>query len=168
MRIGLIGNETASTPVSIWNLVSNLRSKARRLAAEDQAELASPTVEDRQNQLISFYVAYEGLIDTLCDAAQYGPNPGLERSYARSRNWMIENYPPIRKFVVAYLDFTPEDAALVRVHRSNGSDAFEALIAAPSLSDLLEHDDGLMISRLERTRNALTLYGEHLRQLARA
>ena len=45
-------------------------------------------------------------------------------------------------------------------------DAFEALFSAPSLGDFLRGDDGLMISRMERTREALYLYGDHLRQLA--
>lgn len=168
MRIGIIAGEQPTAPVSIWNLVSKLRSKTRSRSADPETAACAPTIEDRQNQLISFYVAYEALIDTLCDAAQYGPNPGLSRAYERSRAWMQENYPPIRKFVVAYLDFTADDAALVRLHESEGSDAFEALIAAPSLESLLAHDDGLMISRLERTRHALTMYGEHLRQLAKA
>lgn len=52
-------------------------------------------------------------------------------------------------------------------HRGEAADAFEALVAAPDLFLFLKHDDGMMISRLERTREALNLYAGHLRQLAR-
>ncbi len=74
---------------------------------------------------------------------------------------MTENYPSIRKFVVAYLKFEVEDAIL-------GGDAFEALFTAEDLSTFLQADDGNMISRILRTREALNLYGDHLRQLAAA
>ncbi len=45
-------------------------------------------------------------------------------------------------------------------------DAFEALVAAFDLQEFLKMDDGNMISRINRTREALNLYGEHLKQLA--
>jgi len=45
-------------------------------------------------------------------------------------------------------------------------DAFEALVAAFDLQEFFKLDDGNMISRITRTREALNLYGEHLRQLA--
>jgi hypothetical protein len=66
---------------------------------------------------------------------------------------------------VAYLRFTPEDAQQGLLTEGKASDAFEALFSAPNLEEFLKIDDGNMISRITRTREALNLYGEHLRQL---
>jgi len=112
-------------------------------------------VQERQVELIRFYERYEELVETLCDAAQYGPTPKLERSYEAHRDWMREEYANMRPFVVGYLH--PEEG---------GRDAFESLVAADDLGQFLNSDDGNMISRITMTREALTLYGEHLRQLA--
>jgi hypothetical protein len=45
-------------------------------------------------------------------------------------------------------------------------DAFEALWSSPTLQELLRSDDGNMISRITRTREALNRYAEQLRQIA--
>ena len=46
------------------------------------------------------------------------------------------------------------------------TDAFEALYAAPTLQEQLRGDDGSMIGRIMRTREALNRYAEQLRRLA--
>jgi len=112
-------------------------------------------VQERQLELIRFYERYEELVETLCDAAQYGPTPKLERSYESNRDWMRSEYVGIRPYVVGYLQAEEE-----------AGDAFEALVASDNLGQFLNSDDGNMISRITATREALTLYGEHLRQLA--
>ena len=76
--------------------------------------------------------------------------------------WRETLYP-----CLAYLQYATEDAVAGLRQDGQGADAFEALVAAPDLQTFLANDDGLMISRLTRTREALTLYAEHLRQLAR-
>jgi len=148
----------------IGSLVNRSRSAQldRRDAAERaNAATAGPTVKERQHELIRFYQEYETLVETVCDPAQYGPTPKLEGRYETQRNWMIANYPGVRKYVVAYLRFDVEDVA-------QGGDAFEALFTAENLTAFLQSDDGNMISRIMRTREALSLYGDHLRQLPAA
>ncbi len=124
--------------------------------AKEQA--VGPTVQERQLALIHFYQEYETLVETLCDAAQYGPTSFLEKAYLSVREWMQENYPQVGRYAVAYLQFEVDDRG----------DAFEALFSSPDLATFLQTDDGNMISRIMRTREALNRYGDHLRQLAAA
>jgi len=158
------------TSVSGWvsRFVNRSKSAAKdREEAKDRAMSAklAPTVPERHEELIRFYRKYEDLVETLCDAAQYGPTPKLEARYGELRRWMSSNYAPVRRYVVAYLRFMPEDAQQGLLNDGRASDAFEALFAASNLEVFLRIDDGNMISRITRTREALNLYGEHLRQL---
>ena len=141
-----------------------------KLAARDRSErairaTATSSVEERQSELVVFYTHYEELVETLCDAAQFGPSANLEREYARLRSWVQENYPPVRRYVVAFLRYDASDAEQGLLF-GHSADAFEALAAPPTLEDFLKADDGRMIFRIHRTREALMLYGEHLRRLA--
>lgn len=141
-----------------------------RAARRDRLQMAlrssGPTVAERQDELIRFYERYEELVETIVDAAQYGPTAKLERKYAAHREWMSDAYPPVRPFLISFLLRDAEDQAFGEAVSGRPVDAFEALVAAPDLNELLRVDDGGMISRITRTREALTLYGEHLRQLA--
>jgi hypothetical protein len=69
---------------------------------------------------------------------------------------MQENYSSVGSYIVAYLRYEIEDEI----------DPFRALFAAENLESFLQMDDGNMISRIMRTREALNCYGDHLRQLA--
>ena len=137
-----------------------------REEARVRDEVVLPTIEERQEELLCFYAHYENLVDALCNSAQYGPTLALESKYRIERDWMTKNYAPVRKFVVAYLRYDPEDAEQGIALWGRSADAFEALIAAENLQEFLKADDGSMISRINRSRQALNLYGEHLRQLA--
>jgi hypothetical protein len=130
----------------------------REATLRTNAQAAGPTVQERQQALIHFYQEYEALVETVCDSAQYGPTATLNKAYQLQREWMLENYPTIRRYVVAYLRYEVEDQG----------DPFEALFSADDLNTFLQSDDGNMISRIMRTREALNLYGDHLRQLAAA
>lgn len=125
----------------------------------------APTLRERQEELIRFYGQYETLIEVLCDAAQYGPDGRLEARYNEVRLWLQSNYPGMRRFVAAYLRYDSGDAARSLDLHGSGRDAFEALFAAPTLDDFMRSDDGRMIERIDRTREALGRYGDHLRQL---
>lgn len=120
----------------------------------------------RQRALIDYYEQYETVVETLCDAAQYGPTAALERRYAECRARMQAEYPPLKPFLISYLEFLPEDAEAGLKLCGRPLDAFEALVAAFDLQEFLKMDDGNMITRINRTREALNFYGEHLRQLA--
>ena len=142
-----------------------LASRDWEEARAEEAVPYGPSVQERQGDLIQFYAHFENLVEALCDSAQYGPVEKLENRYATERTWMHANYPLVRKYVVAYLRFDSTDAEQSSALDGSFGDAFEALFAAPSIDTFLRADDGNMISRITRTREALNLYGEHLRQL---
>lgn len=148
----------ATSAPSIVNKIRLALVDRREAGAKARDQALGLSVKDRQLELIHFYQEYETLVETVCDSAQYGPTPKLERAYVRQREWMEANYPAIRRYIVAYLRFEVDD----------DGDAFEALFASPDLATFLHSDDGNMISRIMRTREALNLYGDHLRQLASA
>ncbi|AIE83467.1 hypothetical protein [Fimbriimonas ginsengisoli] len=142
---------------SLVNRVRIARRDATDRRERVEAEKRGPSVQERQSELILFYERYEELVEILCDAAQYGPTPKLARSYLNHRDWFRDQYARIRPFLVSFLRMEPED---------DRADAFEALVASDDLEGFLSTDDGSMISRITRTREALVLYGEHLRHLA--
>lgn len=155
-----------------WRFVERIPTRLR-LAMKDfhqTQETAKskglPTVTERQDELVHFYTRYESLVELLCNASNYGPDSRQEEKYSDLRAWMQTHYPQLRMFVVAYLRYDAHDARQAIDWHGIAGDAFEALFAAPSLEDFLRLDDGEMIWRIERTRNAINLYGEHLRQLA--
>jgi hypothetical protein len=136
-------------------------------AATELAETTrGASIAQRQADLVSFYSGYEQLVEILCDAAQYGPEPSLESRYDDIRIWMQATYPSVRPCVVAYLQYEVSDAQRSLDWLGQSGDAFETLFAAPTLEEFLRVDDGGMILRIERTRKALGLYADHLRNLA--
>jgi hypothetical protein len=172
LRSDIIGTTVARGALGIKAWLRSLSNRSRSAAKDrieakdrDMAARIAPTVQERHEELLRFYTRYEELVETICDAAQYGPTPKLEAKFAELRRWMTSNYAPVRRYVVAYLRFTPEDAQQGLMSEGRASDAFEALFAPVNLEEFLKIDDGNMISRITRTREALNLYGEHLRQL---
>jgi hypothetical protein len=144
-----------------------IRAKDRRFNREIlRMRSAQPTARERQQELVRFYMNYENLVEVLCDLGTCGPTPSLETSYRATREWMLKNYPTVRRYVIAYLKYNAEDAQQSLDINGHSADAFEALFTAPTLHEFLEHDDGNMIGRINRTREALTMYGHHLRLLA--
>jgi hypothetical protein len=128
-----------------------------------------PSVEFRLMELGQFREHFEALVEAVCDAAQYGPTPKLESAYAREQTWIGGKYPDIRLFLVAYLPTmgaTWEDWNGRSPAEGRRTDDFEALFAARTVDELLRSDNGSMISRINRTREALAAYAEHLRLLA--
>ena len=132
---------------------------------EAQGEPMLFILQQRQQDLVSFYTHFENLIEILCDAAQAGPTYKLENAYQEERRWMQTHYFMLRSYVVAYLKLESEDAEQGIALQGYASDAFQALFAATDLDCLVKADDGNMISRIIRTREALNSYAEHLRQL---
>ena len=152
-------DRTQGRIITLPTLLSRLRLailNGRAFARSSTRAKSMPTVAERQQELIHFYQEYETLVETICDSAQYGPQSGLEKRYQVQRSWMEEHYPPISKYVVAYLRYELDDEV----------DPFTALFSAEDLESFRSNDDGNMISRIMRTREALNLYGDHLRQLA--
>ena len=155
--------------------VARLRSVTRRPAILDSDRsvdvIEHPIaldneLEQRRIDLIEFYRHYEELIDLLSDAAQYGPSPKLEADYHRLRGTLQRGYSRIRRFVVAFLKYSAEDAQVGVGLWGRSADAFEAMIAAATLQSYLRADDGHFVSRISRTREALNRYADHLHRLS--
>ncbi len=142
-----------------WRITS-ITNRAR-IAAKDFADArerrraahAGPTVAERQAELVDFYGHFERYVETLCDAAQYGPNSRLAKAYTDDRERVAAQYAALRPYVGAFLN--PEEP-----------DAFDRLFNPESLEAFIADDDGSVIFRITSTREALSHYAEHLRQLA--
>lgn len=120
-------------------------------------ENARPRPEERRADLGSFTVTYDRLSEILCDAAQYGPTPDLEREYQRVRAWYLHAYERVQPYLLSYQEaVTPNE------------DEFQFLAGPPTLLDALAADEGDLIPRLLLTRSVLTRYQFHLDQLERA
>jgi len=129
-------------------------------------EVAKTYVLQRQVELNEFTDRYEDLVEVLCSAAQFGPSPKLDAVYTDLRRIYDVQYASLRPFLISYLEFVPNDEQGGLKLCGRPLDAFEAIVAATDLHELIRQDDGSMISRINRTREALARYGEHLRLLA--
>ena len=132
-------------------------------ASQTPASIAS--AEHRSRLVARFQEKFDEFVELLCDAAQGGVTPVLDANYIQLRRTLRDSYPTLKPFMGAFLRSSDDDD---EYHLNHGqADAFEALFAPADLSEFLEFDDGKAISRITRTREALTLYGEHMRQLAK-
>lgn len=138
----------------------------RREAAERARRSAlRASVQEREADLLEFYAGYESLVETLCAAAQLGATENLDKKYTAERLRLRTLYPGVRHYIVAFLQFSVDDTAQCIAIHGCGGDAFEALTEADDLAEFLRIDDGSMISRIDRTREAISRYREHLRWL---
>ena len=158
---------------SAWHWVRSIPRRVVHLTLDKQKTLAESnvtvgeiTARERQNQLARFYIHFEDLVELLCDSAQYGPDARMEQKYQELRTWMHRHYTELSSYVVAYLDIEVADTRVPLDLYGRSTDAFEALYAAPTLQEQLRGDDGSMIGRIMRTREALNRYAEQLRRLA--
>lgn len=155
---GLI-DQIARIPLRVKNQARTLR------AAGASSASTGPNIRERQEELVAFYERYEDLVELLCDGAQYGPDSRLEAKYADLRTWMQRHYPSLRRSIIAFLDQSVDDSTHSLDHFGHPADAFEALFAGHTLEEQIRTDDGKMISRMMRTRDALTRYAAQLRRL---
>jgi hypothetical protein len=130
---------------------------------------AEPTLDanprQRLDRLQNFRDGFELMVSVLVEAINYGPTPKLENDYAALGVVLRQEYEMVRPFVLAYLRVDSVDEGFgIRV-RGKGSDAFECLWVAASLQDFLNVVDRSFDARITRSREALALYGDHLRYL---
>lgn len=159
----------AWTSVGSWLRRAPLVVKNAQLdtiAQRERSEESSESIRDKQADLATFYTHYEEMVDLLCDAAQYGPNQKMSERYDLTRKAILRQYPPLRTEIEPFLEADPTEPANSMDFHSGHDDAFLRLCGGQTLESQILSDDGQMISRIIRTRNALTLYAEHLRQLA--
>lgn len=90
----------------------------------------------------AFEARFNNLIELICDAAQLGQTrPFMEAQYIVLRTWMQENFPPIASH------FSPRLCL-----------DFEALYQPETLSDLLAHDSGHLMTALLLTQDAVAAW----------
>lgn len=141
----------------IGSEIRALRSKVKGASQPEVVEIVRTPVE-RSREVAKFYDHYEGHIETLCDAAQYGPEPYLEEAYRKSRQILQREYGALKQELRPYL--SPNEAT---DQRAVDADPMESLFLAPTLSEFLRCDDGFMIQRILLTRDALTRYAHDIR-----
>ena len=123
-------------------------------------------VEDRRKAWAAFERNFEALAALIGEAQFYGPMPNLERRYRDLTRGLVRQYGPLRPYMACYLLSLAEDHEWGMGQAGYSTDAFEALVVAPSLSGLLEEDPGRLAARICRVREAIARYGDHLRWLA--
>lgn len=126
--------------------------------------LREPKTHQRRRELQEFTREFEGLATTVFEAIRFGSNRDLQAAYGQYRIALISRYSGLRPFLLCYMEADPVRCDFCESGYS--TDALEALVAAPDLDRLLIEDDQLLISRISRAREALCLYGEHLKWLA--
>ena len=131
----------------------------------DTTRSAKISTAERLERVRAFYTIYEDAVEILLTATTVGTSPVLQDRYGGLRRVVLSEYGPIKPYLLAYLRMTVADAEYGIAHFGRPSDAFEILFGQEHLSTLLSTDDGEMILRITRTREALTLYAEHLRFL---
>jgi hypothetical protein len=145
---------------------AQLKAKDRQEAKEqEQAQPALFILQERQQDVLDFYNHFENLVEVLCDAAQRGATGKLQARYTEERNWMQTHYYLVRPYLAAYLTLDADDAEHSLLLDGVAGDAVQTLYASGSLDSMVHSDDGNMISRIIRCREAQNLYAEHLRQL---
>ena len=97
----------------------------------------------------AFYNRYDDLTGLICLAAQEGVTSAREARYQRERAWFLRTYPDVCEFLGAFL---PAEA------KHNACDPFACFWTPPSLSDLLQSDDGTFIARMETAQTALAAW----------
>ena len=130
--------------------------------AQPQVQDLGP--EEMLNELLQFHDRYEDLIEVLCSAANYGPEPKLEQSYLTIRAWMHDNYPTIQEQIAPFLLIDEDSDRATIEYNGAAPDAFYALFGPGDLREFLRADDGRMINRILRTREAIDLCAAHLRK----
>ena len=166
MRTATSRSPIAAVFHGVLTLPRRIRLHLNDLRLEREgAKTANLSVRERLDRVRAFYGLYEDAVEVLLTATTVGANPALQERYEGLRSVVLAEYGPIKPYLLAYLRMTVADAEYGIAHLGRPSDAFEILFGQSELSTLLATDDGEMIRRITRTREALTLYAEHLRFL---
>lgn len=134
----------------------------RAIGREDPARLAA-----LRAHLLRFYDDFESLVDLICASARCGVVGGMAAEYRQLTDAMKRNYPAIRTYVLAFLDVDVADTEYGLSLCGLPLDALQCLYYPPDLEALHEADDGKLIARIERCRNALYRLADYLRELTR-
>ena len=115
----------------------------------------------------SLYNAFETQVDNLigaiCLAAHEGNNPHTERDFAEARDWFLVHYNSVRPNLVPFFEAKKSDGASLK-KLAKPTDAVEAVFLPPTLADLLDGDNGTLISVLDNVQEATDFWHQSLRQ----
>ena len=134
----------------------------RAIGRDDPARLAG-----LRAQLLRFYNDFESLVDLICASARCGVVGGMAAEYRQLTDAMKRNYPAIRTYVLAFLSVDVADTEYGLSLCGLPLDALQCLFYPPDLDAVHEADDGKLIDRIERSRDALYRLGDYLRELSR-
>lgn|GEM_PF-3037774 len=112
-------------------------------------------VKQRTDELANFRRAYEAYRQAIEDILRYGPVGVIEAEFRAVRSKYRGEYEPVAEYLRSYTAVT-------------GIEDFEALGNFGALRDTRLRDTAELMNVLYRTEQAITLYGQHLRELARA
>jgi hypothetical protein len=93
---------------------------------------------------------------------RFGPDERLEKRYAQARTALLRLYPSLKPVLGAYLSAEPP-----RHRFGSPPDDFERLFHPTTLARAVAGDPREAVETMERTREAVKLYGRHLRALPR-
>ncbi|MCX7992303.1 MAG: hypothetical protein N2651_01410 [Fimbriimonadales bacterium] len=122
-------------------------------------------IEEQRILLAEYYERFEQLAELICDAAFAGEGAPFQEEYARLRGWLQRAYPQLKPYITAHMNLDASDAEFGARIVGKPIDAMEALFAAETVEDILRHDQGDLIGRLERARSALYRYADYLREV---
>lgn len=122
-------------------------------------------IEEQRALLAEYYERFEQLAELICDAAFAGAGAPFQEQYAQLRRWLQRAYPQLKPYVIGHMSLDPSDAEFGMRVVGRPTDAIEALFVAETVDDILRHDQGDLIGRLERARSALYRYADYLREM---
>lgn len=156
IRLGLlrVGSFVYSLPDTVREQIRHWRGASVDFPVEEQREM-----------LAHYYDRFEQLAELICDAAFAGEGAPFQEHYAELRRWLQRAYPPLKPYITAHMNFDPSDAEFGMRLAGKPTDAMEALFLAETVDEILRHDEGALIGRLERARSALYRYGDYLREV---
>ncbi|MFN3689469.1 MAG: hypothetical protein ACK4UU_00935 [Fimbriimonadales bacterium] len=123
-------------------------------------------IAEQRVLLAEYYERFEQLAELICDAAFAGEGAPFQESYAALRRWLQRAYPHLKPYLTGHMNCDSSDAEFGLRLVGKPTDAMEALFVAETLEEILRHDQGDLIGRLERARSALYRYADYLRELA--
>ncbi|MCS7300354.1 MAG: hypothetical protein NZ556_02190 [Fimbriimonadales bacterium] len=146
-------------------IVLSLPTTAREQLRTWRGKTVEFPVAEQRELLAQYYDRFEQLAELICDAAFAGEGAPFQPQYAELRRWLQRAYPALKPYLTAHLNHDPSDAEFGMRVAGKPTDALEALFIAETVDEILRHDEGKLIGRLERARSALYRYSDYLREI---
>lgn len=112
----------------------------------------------QREQFLTFYDRYEQLVDVLCWAARDTVHDGCDEKYQQVRKWFLQHYALVRRAMAPFIQ-----QVLSQQGGNPREDPFARLFMPAHVMQVIEQDEGDLLSRIILTREIVTLYDAHLR-----